>query len=335
MADGGGSTEDQWALAPAERELVMTKNRANRLGFAILLTFFRERGRFPRDEAEVEVQGIAALSQQLGVPTQVDGEAFLTGRTAERLRAEIRVRFGFREATVADAHMLTTWLRDHVAGEVGGEIEPMIERLETRCRELGIEPPTADRVERLARTALRAHEDRFHASVYERLSPATRDQLDDLLRPEKASSDDATQDDAAGSAPAILLKLRGSPGRPSLASMQDELAKLELIRQIDLPADLFEGTSPRDLERCRQRVSVEVPRDLRRHPDATRRAPQTRSATTRASHARHTSVSVLPSSHASDRNGHGTQQLAYGFRRIGSEHDEDADESQLRKNRHH
>ena len=32
MADGGGSKEDQWVLAPAERELVMTKNRANRLG---------------------------------------------------------------------------------------------------------------------------------------------------------------------------------------------------------------------------------------------------------------------------------------------------------------
>jgi hypothetical protein len=27
---------------------------------------------------------------------------------------------------------------------------------------------------------------------------------------------------------------------------------------------------PRDLERCRQRVSVEVPRELRRHPDAAR-----------------------------------------------------------------
>jgi Transposase. len=35
-------------------------------------------------------------------------------------------------------------------------------------------------------------------------------------------------------------------------------------------ADLFDRTSPRDLERCRQRVSVEVPRDLRRHPDAAR-----------------------------------------------------------------
>jgi hypothetical protein len=52
--------------------------------------------------------------------------------------------------------------------------------------------------------------------------------------------------------------------------MQDELAKLELIQEINLPADLFDRISPRDLERCRQRVSVEVPRDLRRHPDAAR-----------------------------------------------------------------
>ena len=48
------------------------------------------------------------------------------------------------------------------------------------------------------------------------------------------------------------------------------MAKLELMRQIDLPADLFDHASPRDLERCRQRVSVEVPRDLRRHPNVAR-----------------------------------------------------------------
>lgn len=193
---------------------------------------------------------------------------------AERLRAEIRVRFGFREATVADAEMLMEWLRDHVAGEVGGDIEPMIERLEGRCRELAIEPPTPDRIERIARSALRAHEDRFHNGVHERLPPATRERLDALLRPEKSGDEERAVDDAqseaVGSAPAVLLKLRGSPGRPSLAGMQDELAKLELIRGIDLPADLFDRASPRDLERCRQRVSVEAPHELRRHPDAAR-----------------------------------------------------------------
>ena len=37
-----------------------------------------------------------------------------------------------------------------------------------------------------------------------------------------------------------------------------------------MPTDLFDKVSPLDLERCRKRVSVEVPRDLRRHPDAVR-----------------------------------------------------------------
>ncbi|MHB8210021.1 MAG: Tn3 family transposase [Acidithiobacillus sp.] len=146
----------------------------------------------------------------------------------------------------------------------------MIERLEARCRELAIEPPTPDRVERIVRTALRAHEDRFHADVYERLSPTMRDRLDALLRTEKAGGDDDAQDDAAGSAPAVLLTLRGSPSRPSLASMQNELAKLNLIRGIDLPSKLFDRASPRDLERCRRRVLVEAPHELRRHPDAAR-----------------------------------------------------------------
>ena len=189
-----GSAEEPWLLTPSERELAMTKHRANRLGFAILLTFFREHGRFPRDETEVEMQGIAALSQQLDVPAPTEGEAFLSGRTAERVRAQIRARLGFREVTVADAERLTQWLRDHVAGEVGGEIEPMIERLQARCRELSIEPPTPERMERIARSALRAHEDRFHCSIHARLPPMTRERLDALLRPEKASHEESTAD---------------------------------------------------------------------------------------------------------------------------------------------
>lgn len=259
-----------WILTPEELALVMSKKRTNRLGFAILLAFFRERGRFPRDESEIEMQGIALLSQQLEVPIPIDSEATLIGRTAERLRSEIRTRFGFHEATVADAKILTTWLRDHVAGEFGGNIDPMIACLEARCKELLIEPPTLDRMDRIARSALRAHEDRFHNSIYERLSPEQRENLDALLRPEKFYRENVEQDNYTTSASALLLKLQGNPGRPSLANMQAELAKLELIRNIGLPADLFDKVSPLDLEHCRKRVSVEVPRDLRRHPDAVR-----------------------------------------------------------------
>ena len=212
--------DDRWLLTPADLALVMTKRRASRLGFAVLLTFFRERGRFPRDPSEIEAQGIAALSRQLDIPEPTTDEAFLTGRTAERLRAEIRARFGFREATVADAEQLLVWLRDHAAAEVGGELAPMLEQLEVRCRELAIEPPTPERMERIARSALRAHEERFHTNVYQRLPPAARERLDALLRPENADTDaDGDQGLTTDRAPALLLKLRDDPGRPSLASL--------------------------------------------------------------------------------------------------------------------
>ena len=75
-----------------------------------------------------------------------------------------------------------------------------------------------------------------------------------------------------GTAPAILLQLASDPGRPSLASVQDELAKLELIRRLELPADLFDHALPQELERYRQRVAIEAPYELRRHPDQ----PETR-----------------------------------------------------------
>lgn len=55
--------------------------------------------------------------------------------------------------------MLTAWLCDHVAGEVGSDIDWMTERLELRCCELAIEPPTAEHVERIVRAAIRMHED--------------------------------------------------------------------------------------------------------------------------------------------------------------------------------
>jgi hypothetical protein len=39
-----------WTLTPADHALIAAKSRANRLSFAVLLLFFRERGRFPPEQ---------------------------------------------------------------------------------------------------------------------------------------------------------------------------------------------------------------------------------------------------------------------------------------------
>jgi hypothetical protein len=201
MLDDAPRGQDHWHLTPDEQRLVEAKRRASQLGFAVLLVFFRERGRFPRDTAEVDAQAIRVLSEQLDLPLPADKAAFLRERTAERLRAEIRIRFGFREATVADADNLTSWLCDQVIGTLGSEIAPLIERLEGRCRALSLEPPTIERMERIARSAVRAYDDRFHARTLDRLSSATRKRLDALLSPEE--TDEAAAEDEA-SRPALL-----------------------------------------------------------------------------------------------------------------------------------
>jgi TnpA family transposase len=248
----------------------MAKSRANRFDFAILLVFFRNHGRFPRDESEIDPNGANELARQLKLAEPLDGATVLSERTVERHRAEIRARFGFREATVADAQMLTEWLRDVAAADAAGEPAPLIVRLEARCRELSIEPPAADRVERIVRAALYAYDERFYAHVRARLSPITCKRLDDLLQPVQVDPNDGNTEEATGGARAAILQLRSNPGRPSLASAQDELAKLAMVRQIDLPSDLFEPTLAHQLERHRRRVAVEAPHELRRHPDAAR-----------------------------------------------------------------
>src|SRR5215211_6203412 len=156
-----------WRLTPSDHALVGAKSRANRLGFAVMLLFFRERGRFPRGPGEVDAGIIAELARGLDVPEPNPDALFPFGaaeRTLERQRAEIRALFAFREATIADAEALGIWLRDHaVAGT--RDIGRLAAALEERCRAIAIEPPTPDRIERIVRAAIHAHEERFAATV--------------------------------------------------------------------------------------------------------------------------------------------------------------------------
>jgi hypothetical protein len=106
-------------LAPGEYASVMAKSQGNRLAFATWLLFFRDQGRFPRDASDFELVDIPALARQIEMTAPAEGAFPVAERTAKRLRSEIRARYGFREATVADAEALTEWLRDHAAPEAG------------------------------------------------------------------------------------------------------------------------------------------------------------------------------------------------------------------------
>jgi hypothetical protein len=68
----------------------------------------------------------------------------------------------------------------------------------------------------------------------------------------------------------LLQELRADPGRASLETVLAEIAKLEQVRALLLPLDLFAALSPTVLKSYRQRMSAEEPYELRRHPLALR-----------------------------------------------------------------
>lgn len=267
MKNGFGH-EGYWLLTPVDEALIAAKSHVNRLGFAILLLFFRDRGKFPKILSEINVNWVKELATRFNLEDVLDYATIINGRTAERYRAEIRRRFGFREATVNDADMLIGWLRDHAVADAFGDFEKLVAIFELRCRELAIELPTADRIERIIRASINAYDEKFYSHIYACLSPITYNKLDNLLRSNNEAIGQDTEEQANSSA--IILHLRNSPGRPNLASILDELAKLELVKKIDLPKDLFEQVSTHQLERYRRQVDVEAPFELRRHPNPMR-----------------------------------------------------------------
>ena len=67
-----------------------------------------------------------------------------------------------------------------------------------------------------------------------------------------------------------LRDVRSDPGPASVDSVLQEIAKLERLRQIGLPAGLFAEIAPQALAVYHQRAAIETPSDLRAHPDAIR-----------------------------------------------------------------
>ncbi|MDQ5853669.1 MAG: DUF4158 domain-containing protein, partial [Chloroflexota bacterium] len=260
---------DFWTLLPSEVALVeASKTEHNHLGFAILLKYFQVEGKFPRHKHDVPYVVIAHLAKQLGVSPAAFLQYDWHGRTIKQHRAEIRAALGFREGTLQDAEHLTMWLEQEVVPR-----EQQLERIKEAAyqwyRSHKIEPPTPDRLERLVRSALRSFEDQLCVTIHARLSPATHAALDALLTTSEVLEEDIGSD-AGDLGRSPLQTLKTEPGPLSLETVFTEVAKLDQIRHLGLPQHLFRDVAPRLLDRYRQRVAAEPPRELRRHAPALR-----------------------------------------------------------------
>ncbi len=186
-----------WALTAEERALLPNRVDYNRLGFAVQLKFFDIEGRFPRTPREIPTSALDFMAHQLGFAPSVFQQYDWRGRARKQHRAEIRTFVGFRSFTAADASTLDLWLRQAILPSEQNT-HHLEEIVLDWCREHHIEPPTAQRIERLIRSALHRHESAFFDTILQQLPPSTRARFDGLLVPvESECPAEETSDDPA------------------------------------------------------------------------------------------------------------------------------------------
>lgn len=259
---------DHWTLLPDELSLVGNKSGATRLGFALLLKAFQLEGRFPKDKSDIPQAVIGYVAKQVNVPDDAFAAYDWTGRSARYHRAQIREFFGFREATVEDTELLVEWLA-HQELVLDTNLEALLATAYERCRELQLEPPTPERMHRLTRSAIRLAEKRFTETILGRLPEAVRDRLDALLEMESQDDTDSVEGEA-NEERITWYRLKADPGAVGLQSLLRETAKLEYLRQMGLPDDLFADIPAKVIKRYWERAAAETIPHLRRHPKALR-----------------------------------------------------------------
>ena len=129
-------------------------------------------------------------------------------------------------------------------------------------RDHRLEPPTDDHTDRLIASAVESFEEIFFADILRQLPDSTREPLDALVSSETTPEG---ADEVMETTRSAFSLLKSDPGRIGLASVEREVAKLGLIREIDLPDGLWAQVPPKLLARYRTRAATESARDLRHH----------------------------------------------------------------------
>ncbi|GHO98742.1 hypothetical protein KSF_087900 [Reticulibacter mediterranei] len=182
------------------------------------------------------------------------------GRTIEAHRAQIREITKIREFRRADEDSLLTWLATSI---IPHEHHPerLRELIRTKCRTRTVDVP--DDLATLIETGFASYETQIYAVVMARLTPEVQSRLDALL-----VSPPVTEGEEEEELPLNLLRL--GPGSVGVESAFSEIAKLRSLRTTGLPADLFQGYTPKLVERLRRRIAAESPSRIRQHPQAIR-----------------------------------------------------------------
>ena len=122
-----------------------------------------------------------------------------------------------------------------------------------------IAPPAPERLRRLLGMTVRQREERFVKETLTQLSSQTRAALDALVKMQMPENDGDAEQGTLFPIRSDLAVIKQGAGALRIEIVLDEIAKLEQLRAIGLPEDLFGDVRAKLVTQYRQRAGTEWP----------------------------------------------------------------------------
>lgn len=256
--------EDLWTLHPEELKLLKNKSGETRLSFAVMLKYFQLFHSFPhiQDINIIPRSIILHISKQIGVSEYIFNKDTFWSSASKSHRKQIRDFLDFRLPNERDINPFIKWLIEEVLSEGNSSFPYLTERSYNYFKQTKIEPFSKEKIERYIRSALHKFETNLFLKLSESISNDTKESLFDLVEHQEKQDPQSY----------YLRHLKQDAGNVSLASILEEVKKINHLVKINLPDSLFQGISQRILEKYKTRVMAETPSEIRDHKESVKKA---------------------------------------------------------------
>lgn len=235
----------------------------HKLPFAVLLKFYEREGRPLLNSDLIPLDLLISLSGQLDCHVEDCDKFDWEGSTAKRFRKKIRDFLRYRKATLSDVQGLT----DYLIGRISEDgLTPSQCRVEADLyfKKQKLEPFKSDVTNTRVKLAYHSFEKKFFESTYAALSQHSQRSLDQLVDP--ADDLPVTQKTDLVELRHIKQETKGSRKK----NIDFEIRKLQRLRDLKLPQDLFKGFSHKLIKKYFLRIGGEMPSDIKSHSNAIR-----------------------------------------------------------------
>lgn len=235
----------------------------HKLAFAILLKFYEREGRPLLNSDSIPLDLLTSLPMQLDCDIE-DCEGFdWEGSTAKRFRQKVRGFLGYRKARLSDVQGLTNYLIKRICDD-GLTLSQCRMETDIYFKTQKLEPFKSDVTDTRVKRAYHHFEKRFFEATLTALSSHSKTTLDQLID----SDDDlpVTQKSEILYLRHIKQETKGSRKN----NVEFEIKKLQCLRNLQLPQDLFQGFSPKLIKKYFLRVNSESPSHIKHHSESIR-----------------------------------------------------------------